>query len=187
MPSLPVPGTGLLLEELRLIRSPHLDLKGLVRELQAQEPGLHWRQDSAVTTSLPWVVLLQVALPAGAAPPKARVGYMLGFPWTSTVEELARLGLADWDPRTPDAPLAWPGTLGPPLPTRTRRGRDLDVREWRLTLGPGVATGQEIPAGSARLVCLLSGPRGEQWTATLKLEERPLGELLQQAVARFER
>ncbi len=185
---LPVPGTlGLHVEQLRLVRSPHLDAARLGRELRVQEPGLHWRSDASVTTSLPWVVLLRVAFPAHGPTTRSQVGFMVGSPWSCTLAQLALLGLADWDPQASDAPLSWRRALGPSLLTRTRRGRDLEVREWRLTPGPATAGGQEIAAGSARLVCCLSGARGEQWTAMVELHALPLGELLQQAVARFER
>ncbi len=73
------------------------------------------------------------------------------------------------------------------LVPRTRRGRDLDVIEWRLVPGPGVDEGVAVEAGAARLRCLLAGARAETWTSTVTLGARPLGEVLLQAVAGFER
>ncbi len=188
-PGLPVPvaaGTAHV-TMVRLQRSPHLDIARLVPELRARVPGLCWRTDPALTTSLPWIVLLDVSWSIDVTPTRATVGFMVASPWSLSVEELAVAGLADLDPHTPEASLSWRRAPGPPLVPRTRRGRDLDVIEWRLVPGPGIDEGVAVEAGVARLRCLLAGARAETWTSTVTLGARPLGEVLLQAVAGFER
>jgi len=186
---LPVPAARgtLRVTDVRLQRAPHLDVARLAAELQARVPGLCWRADPAVTMSLPWTVLLQTTTSLDVTPTQLTVGFMVASPWSCSLEELLLAGLADFDPTAPETPLPWRRTPGPPLVTRTRRGRDLDVIEWRLSPGPGVVEGVAVEAGAVRLRCLLAGARAETWTATVTPGTRLLGDVLVQAVAGFER
>jgi hypothetical protein len=173
--------------DIRLERAPHLDIARLVPELRSRVPGLCWRADPAVMTSLPWIVLLDVTSSIAVDPVRVTVGFMVASPWSLSLEELALAGLADVDPEDPETPVSWRRVPGPPLVARTRRGRDLDVIAWRLTPGPAVVDGVAVEAGVVRLRCLLAGARAETWTSTVTPGTRPLGDVLVQAVAGFER